>query len=117
MVEQVQNWEKNVSPVMTVVYPGKEITVSDAFLSSTELFPFLDLHSEGLSSLATLGRQLSFFSTISESKKFSLGKKSSSSSVFLPRTHVCHHGGIYIIYGRGLYIPSILAIALNIYYH
>ena len=37
-----------------------------------------------LSSLASLGRQLSFFSTIAESEKFPRGKKSSSSFVFLP---------------------------------
>ena len=89
---------ENVSPDdANCVYLGTEITNSDAFLSSGELFPFLDLRSEGLSSLALLGRQLSFFSTIAESESFSLGKKSSSLFVFRPRTHVWHHGGIYIL--------------------
>ena len=96
MVEQTPAERKNVSPMMTIVYPGTESTISDAFLSLGELFPFLDLRSEGLSSLASLGRQLSFFSTIAESEKFSRGKKSSSLFVFRPRTHVCHHRGIYI---------------------
>ena len=86
-----------MNPLMiTIVYPGKEIALSDTFLSLGELFPFLDLRSEGLSSLASLGRHLSFFSTIAESENLSLGKKSSSSFVFRPRTHVWHHGGIYI---------------------
>ena len=84
MVEQTPAERKNVSPMMTIVYPGTESTISDAFLSLGELFPFLDLRSEGLSSLASLGRQLSFFSTIAESEKFPRGKKSSSSFVFLP---------------------------------
>ena len=51
-----------------------------------------------------------FFSTIAESEKFSLGKKSSSLFVFRPRTHVWHHGGICIppachAGGNGFFLP------------
>ncbi len=83
MVEQVQNWEKNVSPIDENRILGRKVqswTLSFPWGN----FPFLDLRSEGLSSLAALGRQLSFFSTIAESEKFPRGKKSSSSFVFLP---------------------------------
>ena len=59
MVEQIPNLEENVSPNdANCVYLGTEITNSDAFLSSGELFPFLDLRSEGLSNLASLHNAL-----------------------------------------------------------
>ena len=84
MVEQVQNWEKNVSPIDENRILGRKVQSRTLFFPWGN-FPFLDLRSEGLSSLAALGRQLSFFSTIAESEKFPRGKKSSSSFVFLPR--------------------------------
>jgi len=56
-----------------------EITVKDTFLSSKELFPFLDLWLEGLAALTCLNLLGSPTATIFlppyETNKFSLGKK------------------------------------------
>ena len=84
MVGQTPFKQKNVSRLVTCVFTRQGNTILDKLLFPWLDFFFLDLRSEGLSSLASLGRQLSFFSTIAESEKFPRGKKSSSSFVFLP---------------------------------
>ena len=53
MVEQVQNWEKNVSPFDENRILGRKVQSRTLFFPWGN-FPFLDLRSEGLSNLATL---------------------------------------------------------------
>ena len=54
---------------------GRKLQLQTNFFFLETTFPFLDLRSEGLSSLASLGRQLSFLPTISESESCLSEKK------------------------------------------
>ena len=53
MVEQVQNWEENVSPIDENRIRGRKVQSRTLFFPWGN-FPFLDLRSEGLSNLASL---------------------------------------------------------------
>ena len=76
------------------VYPARKYNFGQTFISLIGLF-FLDLRSEGLSSLASLGRQLSFFPTISEKKVQSRKEKFVLNCIPCLVT-LCHQAGIYI---------------------
>ena len=95
MVGQTPYKQKNVSPLVTIVFTRQGNTILDKLLFPWLDFFFLDLRSEGLSSLASLGRQLSFFPTISEKKVQSRKEKFVLNCIPCLVT-LCHQAGIYI---------------------
>ena len=106
MVGQTPLKQKNVSRLVTCVFTRQGNTILDKLLFPWLDFFFLDLRSEGLSSLASLGRQLYFFPTISEKKVQSRKEKFVLNCIPCLVT-LCHQAGIYIPAGqrRELYIP------------
>ena len=96
MVGQTPYKQKNVSPLVTIVFTRQGNTILDKLLFPWLDFFFLDLRSEGLSSLASLGRQLSFFPTISEKKVQSRKEKFVLNCIPCLVT-LCHQAGIYIL--------------------
>ena len=97
MVGQTPFKQKNVSRLVTIVFTRQGNTILDKLLFPWLDFFFLDLRSEGLSSLASLGRQLSFFPTISEKKVQSRKEKFVLNCIPCLVT-LCHQQGIYIPY-------------------
>ena len=96
MVGQTPFKQKNVSRLVTCVFTRQGNTILDKLLFPWLDFFFLDLRSEGLSSLASLGRQLSFFPTISEKKVQSRKEKFVLNCIPCLVT-LCHQAGIYIL--------------------
>ena len=108
-LNNLQIRKKMYPPMMPIVCLGKESTISDVFLSSRELsLSSVSGQKDCLTSLRCLSSLRSARQPLRSVRhlvllpydlgkwKFSLGNKNSSSFVFLPWTHVWHHGGIYI---------------------